>query len=443
MTASIPERAPDVGDDRGRERDPLETDLEAEAARLDATDPLAAYRARFVPSPGLVAYLDGNSLGRPLVASAERIGSFTEQVWAPRLIRAWEEGMLDLPVTVGDEIGRVALGAGPGQTVVGDSTTVLLYKLVRAAIAARPDRTEIVLDAENFPTDRFVLEGVAAETGRTLRWLQVDPDAGPTASALAEVLSTRTALVVLSAVSYRSAFLADIPAVSDLVSRSGALLLWDLSHATGVVPLRLDADGAELAVGCTYKYLNGGPGSPAFAYVASRLQPQLRQPIQGWLGAADPFAMEDRYRPAAGMRAYLSGTPPVIGMLAMQDMLQLLDEVGLDAVRAKSMLLTAYALRWVDALLSPHGVGVASPRDPDRLGGHVMLEHPAFRTVVPRLWQAGVIPDFRPPDGLRVGLSPLSTGFVELHRGLSAIRAAVVTAPPSARSRPVPSATTP
>ena len=213
---SDPEPTPDVVDHRDGRRDALEKDLEAEAARLDRLDPLAAYRARFVPSPGLVAYLDGNSLGRPLVASAERIGSFTEQVWAPRLIRAWEEGMLDLPVTVGDEIGRVALGAGPGQTVVGDSTTVLLYKLVRAAVA-RPDRTEIVLDAENFPTDRFVLEGVAAETGRTLRWLQVDPDAGPTASALAEVLSPRTALVVLSAVSYRSALVIVVLVVVGLV----------------------------------------------------------------------------------------------------------------------------------------------------------------------------------------------------------------------------------
>ncbi|WP_375400555.1 kynureninase [uncultured Amnibacterium sp.] len=400
----------------------LDVQFEREAVRLDETDPLAAHRDRFVPTPGLVAYLDGNSLGRPLIASADRLSRFTGEVWAPRLIRAWEEGMLDLPVTVGDEIGRVALGAAPGQTVVGDSTTVLLYKLVRAAIAARPDRTDIVLDAENFPTDRFVLEGVAAETGRTLRWLEVDPDAGPTADALTAVLSRDTALVVLSAVSYRSAFLADVTGISALVAQSGALLLWDLSHATGVVPMHLDVDGVDLAVGCTYKYVNGGPGSPAFAYVAARLQPLLRQPIQGWLGAADPFAMEERYRPAVGMRAYLSGTPPVLGMLAMQDMLQLLDAVGLDAVRTKSMLLTAYTIRYADAMLAPLGVRVASPRDPQRLGGHVMLEHPDFREVVPRLWRAGVIPDFRAPNGLRVGLSPLSTGFVELYRGLTAIR---------------------
>lgn len=413
------------GTDPGRIGSDAETraGLEREASRLDGADPLADHRDRFVPSPGLVAYLDGNSLGRPLIASAERLGGFVDEVWAPRLIRAWEEGMLDLPITVGDRIGRVALGAGAGQTVVGDSTTVLLYKLVRAAVAARPDRDEIVLDAENFPTDRFVLEGVAAETGRTLRWLEVDPDAGPTAGALAAILSPRTALVVLSAVSYRSAFLADVRAISALVAGSGALLLWDLSHATGVVPLHLDDDGVDLAVGCTYKYVNGGPGSPAFAYVSSRLQPLLRQPIQGWLGAADPFAMEDRYRPATGMRAFLSGTPPVLGMLAMQDMLQLLDDVGLDAVREKSMLLTAYTIRYADAVLAPLGVRVASPRDPQRLGGHVMLEHPGFRTIVPRLWRAGVIPDFRAPNGLRIGLSPLSTGFVELHRGLTAIRA--------------------
>lgn len=283
-----------------------------------------------------------------------------------------------------------------------------------------------MLDAENFPTDRFVLEGIAAETGRTLRWLEIDPDAGPTAEALAAVLSPSTALVALSAVSYRSAFLVDVAAIGALVADAGALLLLDLSHATGVVPLHLDDDGVDLAVGCTYKYLNGGPGSPAFAYVASRLQPVLRQPIQGWLGAADPFAMEDRYRPAAGMRAFLSGTPPVLGMLAMQDMLQLLDDVGLEAVRQKSMLLTAYTIRYADAVLAPLGVRVASPRDPLRLGGHVMLEHAAFRDIVPRLWQAGVIPDFRAPNGLRVGLSPLSTGFAEVYRGLAAIRAELV-----------------
>ena len=396
------------------------------AAALDAADPLAPHRGRFLAEPDVVAYLDGNSLGRPLAASADRLARFAPEVWSRRLIRAWDEGWLDAPVELGDEIARVVLGADPGTTVVGDSTTVLLYKLARAALAARPERREIVLDAENFPTDRFVLDGVAAETGRTLRWLEVDPEDGPSAASVAAVVGPDTALVVLSHVAYRSAHLADMAAISRAVHEAGALVLWDLSHSVGVVPMRLQADGADLAVGCTYKYLNGGPGSPAFAFVAPALQPGLQQPIHGWLGAADPFTMGERYEPAPGVRGLLSGTPPIVSMLAMRDMLALVDEVGMAAVRAKSVALTAEAVAFAEAELAPFGVRIATPRDPARRGSHVMLDHPDFREVVAELWREGVIPDFRSPTGLRVGLSPLSTGFAELHTGLTAIRAALL-----------------
>ncbi|HEX7835371.1 MAG TPA: aminotransferase class V-fold PLP-dependent enzyme, partial [Pseudolysinimonas sp.] len=229
------------------------------SADLDAADPLASFRERFAPSPGLVAYLDGNSLGRPLIASVDNIERLVREEWGGRLIRGWDEGWLDLPLRLGDELGRVALGAAPGQTAFGDSTTVLIYKQVRAALALRPDRDELVISRDDFPTDRYVLEGIAAEAGATLRWL--DPG-DLTPDAVAAAVSKRTAVVVLSAIAYRSGFAADVPRITDVVHDAGAVVVWDLCHAAGVWPLELDAWGVELAVGCGYKYLNGGPGAP-------------------------------------------------------------------------------------------------------------------------------------------------------------------------------------
>jgi len=388
-----------------------------QAAALDAADPLAGFRDRFVPAD-IVAYLDGNSLGRPLKVTRENLVRFVDEVWGERLIRAWDEGWMQTPTTLGDTIGRVTLGAAAGQTVVADSTTVLLYKVVRAALDARAGRTEIVLDTGNFPTDRYVLEGIAAERGATLRWIDADPATGVTTEQVAAVAGPDTAVVLLSHVAFRSGYLADVPAITAAAHDAGALVVWDLCHSVGVVPLRLDAWGVDFAVGCTYKYLNGGPGAPAFAYVAAALQDDVRQPIQGWMGSADPFTMGPGYQPAGGVRRFVSGTPPVVGMLPMRDMLDLVEEAGLDAIRAKSVALTSFALDVYDAELAPLGVEAATPRDPARRGGHVTLDHPAFRELVPRLWKLGVIPDFRPPDGLRVGLSPLSTSFTEVARGL-------------------------
>ncbi len=306
-----------------------------EAAGLDAADPLASYRDRFVGADSSLVYFDGNSLGRPLAVTADRLSRFVTEEWGGRLIRGWDEGWFDLPETLGDELGRVALGAAPGQVVIGDSTTVLLYKLMRAAVALRPGRTEIVLDRDNFPTDRYVADGVAKECGLTLRWIDVDTSAGVTADLLEAAVGERTALVVLSHVAYRSAFLADGPGLTRIAHEAGALVLWDLSHSVGSVPVALDEWDADLAVGCSYKYLNGGPGAPAFAYVAERLLDDLTQPIQGWMGASDPFLMGPSYAPAPGIRRLLSGTPPVVGMLAVQDMVSLLGEVGMAAVRVE------------------------------------------------------------------------------------------------------------
>jgi len=400
-------------------------DLLDRARALDAADPLAAHLDAFADAPGVTAYLDGNSLGRPLRALPDRLAAFVRDDWGTRLIRSWDEQWMDLPLVLGDRIGRVCLGAATGQTVVADSTTVMLYKLIRAAVAARPDRTEIVIEEGNFPTDRFVVEGIAAECGLAVRRLRPDPVHDVQPDDVAAAVGERTALVVLSHVDYRSGALADMRAITDAVHAAGALVLWDLCHSVGAVPVELDDCGADLAVGCTYKYLNGGPGSPAFGYVAARHHGILRQPIQGWMGAGDVFAMGDAYAPADGMRAFISGTPPVLGMVAMQGMLDLIEEATMPAVRAKSQALTDFVVDACDAQLASRGVRLLSPRDAAARGGHVTIGHPDAAAVTARLWADGVIPDFRFPDGIRLGLSPLSTSFAEAATGVLAVRDAL------------------
>jgi kynureninase len=392
------------------------------AAALDERDPLAALRSHFVLPEGVLAYLDGNSLGRPLEVTRERLAGFVDGEWGERLIRAWDESWLERPTTVGDLIGRAVLGAAPGQTVVGDSTTVMLYKLIRAAVDARPGRDEIIADTENFPTDRFILAAIAAETGRTIRWIEPDPATGVQLAEVAALLGERTALVVLSHVAYKSAYIADLPGITAAAHRAGALVLWDLCHSAGVVEVALDAADVDLAVGCSYKFLNGGPGAPAYGYVARRLHDELTQPITGWMGHAEPFAMGPDYVPATGIRRFLSGTPPILSMIPIEDMLALIEQAGMAAVRQKSVLLTDYAIEVADEVLAPLGVVVASPRDADRRAGHVTLEHDAMKSVVEELWRRGVIPDFRPARGLRVGLSPLSTSFAELATALAHVQ---------------------
>ncbi len=394
------------------------------AEHLDAVDPLAGCRDLFIGTETDLSYLDGNSLGRPLKRTVTDISTFIQDGWGGRLIRGWDEEWLDLPHAIGDQLGRAVLGAAPGQTVIADSTTVVLYKLIRAALAAvaDPDRTEIVLDSDNFPTDRYLVEGIAREEGLTLTWIEADPAAGVTPDQVRDATGPATAVVLLSHVAYRSGFLADLPAITEVAHRAGALVVWDLCHSAGSVELDLDAADVDFAAGCTYKYLNGGPGSPAFAYVNARRLPGLRQPIWGWMGRKDAFEMAAGYEPAPGIRGFLSGTPAIFGMLAMRGTLDLIEETGMAAIREKSLQLTAYTVELYEAWLEPLGVELASPRDPERRGSHITLDHPAFRNVTAALWEQDVIPDFRAPQGIRIGLSPLSTSFAEVHRGMAAIR---------------------
>ena len=388
-------------------------DLRTRAAALDDADPLASFRDSFLPGEDVVAYFDGNSLGRPPRATAERLAAFVTDDWGGRLIRGWDEGWVELPVTAGDEIAATVLGAGPGQTVVADSTSVNLFKVLHAACDLRPDRDEIVVDTTNFPTDRYLVEGVARQRGMTVRWLEPDLVEHVTTDDLAQVLGERTAVVALSHVDYRSAAILDVQAITEQVHEAGGLVVWDLCHSAGVLPIALDADDVDFAVGCTYKYLDAGPGAPAFLYVAERHLADVTQPVPGWWSAADLFAMSDTYEAAPDIRRMLSGTPNVMGILAAREGVRMVGEAGIDAIRAKSVALTEYLLDLVDRL----DVTVLSPRDSARRGSHVTIQVPGAEEAAKRLGERGVIPDIRRPDLLRLGLSPLSTSFTEVHDG--------------------------
>ena len=392
-------------------------ELRDRAAALDAADPLAAFGDRFLPTDDVVAYFDGNSLGRPLRSTAERLASFVTDDWGGRLIRGWDEGWVELPVTVGDEIAAVVLGAAPGQTVVADSTSVNLFKVLHAACNLRPDRDEIVVDTTNFPTDRYLVEGVAAQRGMTVRWVEPDLVEHVTTDGLAEVLGERTAVVALSHVDYRSAAILDVAGITAQVRAAGGLVVWDLCHSAGVLPIALDADDVDFAVGCTYKYLDAGPGAPAFLYVASRHLPDVTQPVPGWFSVADLFAMADRYTAAPDIRRMLSGTPNVMGILAAREGVRLVGEAGIDAIRSKSVALTEFLLELLDLL----DVTLLSPRDSAKRGSHVTIQVPDAEEAAKRLGDRGVIPDVRRPHLLRLGISPLSTSFTEVHDGWAAL----------------------
>ncbi len=394
----------------------------AEAATLDDADELRAFHDRFVVADDGLIYLDGNSLGRLPRDAPARVAEVIESQWGQRLIRAWGEGWMELPLTLGDRLGSELLGAAPGQVAVADSTTVCFYKLAAAALSARPGRTQIITDVDNFPTDRYVLESLAGERELEILWIEADPHAGPEPAQVAALISEQTALVTFSQVNYRSAFILDARAITRIAHDAGALALWDLSHSAGAIPVTLDADGVDLAVGCTYKYLNGGPGAPAYLYVRAEHQGALRQPIWGWLGRRDPFEMAPGYIPGEGIAAMLSGTPPVLALAAVAAGLDLVVEAGIDAIRRKSVALTEYAVALIDEWLTPLGGSVGSPRDPSRRGSHVALVHPEARTLSQRMIADGVIPDFRTPDVIRLGLSPLTTRFTDVYDGLDRVR---------------------
>lgn len=392
------------------------------ARALDAGDPLAAFRDRFeIPDPDVV-YLDGNSLGRPTKAGLRAMARVGAQ-WADRLICAWEsDGWLEEPLRVGALLGRGVLGAGAGEVAVTDSTTVNLYRLAAAALDARPGRRVVLVERAEFPTDRYVIEGLARERDLEIRWLEGNPVEGLNTAAVAAGLDGDVALVILSAVNYRSAAIVDIGLATSAARDAGALVLWDLSHAGGSIPVELGANRVDLAVGCTYKHLNGGPGSPAYLYVRRELQDELRPPIQGWFAQANRFEMGPAFERRPGIGGWLVGTPGIIGLAVAEAGIALTAEAGIDRIRAKGVALTEFAIELVDDWLAPLGCTIGSPRDPAQRGAHVSIRHPDARRLTAELIARKVIPDFRAPDSIRIGLSPLSTSFEEVHRGLTALR---------------------
>jgi kynureninase len=396
------------------------------AQALDAADPLAPFVTESIVTEPDLLYFDGNSLGRLTQGARRRLVQVIDGEWAGGLVRSWE-AWIDLPAQVGDALARHLLGAGPGEVIVGDATTVNLYKAASAAIAARPGAGAVVTDDDNFPTDRYVLEGLAAQHGLEYREVPSDPIDGPDADAIGAALDG-AALLSLSHVAYGSGALADMAALTALAHQHGALVLWDLSHSVGSVPVQLAATGADLAVGCTYKYVNGGPGAPAFTYVRRDLQSKLRQPIWGWFGQRDQFAMGPGYRPVDGIGSWLTGSPAVLGLACVDAGVAMLADAGIERLRAKGMALTSMIVDLAEAWLVPLGFTLASPRDPQRRGSHVALAHPdAWRISQALIDVTGVVPDFRTPDRIRLGPAPIATRFVDAWDALDRLRHLVET----------------
>lgn len=400
----------------------------AAALALDAADPLAPFRQQFVVADPELCYLDGNSLGRLPRRTAERLRALVDDEWGAGLVRAWDR-WIDLPTEVGDAIAPL-VGAARGSVLVADSTTVNLHALVDGAATARPDRRALVVADGEFPTDRYVVDGVAAAHGLEVRRLPSHPIDGPQpADVAAAVEPGDVAVVVASAVDFRSGALLDLAAVAEACHRHGAWLCLDLSHAVGAIPVDLAGLGVELAVGCTYKHLCGGPGAPAFLYVRPDLHEVVARPQRGWFGHRDVFAMAPEHEPAPGISRYLAGTPAVLGLAAAAEGVALVTEAGIGAIRAKGRALVAATLELVEERLVPLGFSLASPAEPDRIGGHVAVAHPEAAAIGAAARVAGVVPDVRPPDRIRLGLAALSTSFVELWDGIDRIAAVVEAGP--------------
>jgi kynureninase len=398
------------------------------ALKLDAGDDLARFRDEFVLSEPDLIYLDGNSLGRLPRGTAEHLGLAVSDAWGRDLIRGWNAGWYDASSRIGDQIGQL-IGAGAGQVVVSDSTSVNLFKLVMAALSLRPQRERIISDALNFPSDLYVLQGCSNLLGDRHRLHLVPSDDGITVDlpTLLRSIDERTALVTLSHVTFKSGFLHDAAAVTARAHEVGALVLWDLSHSAGVVPIDLDGWGADMAVGCCYKYLNGGPGAPAFLYVRREWQEHVRSPIWGWFGQRAPFGFDLDYEPVDGIRRFLAGTPPVLSLIALEPALDLIFEAGIERIRNKSVSLTSYLVYLADTVLAPLGFTLGTPRDAARRGSHVSIRHPeGYRINRALIEEMQVLPDFREPDNIRLGLAPLYTSFSDVCEAVDRVRRVVV-----------------
>ena len=392
---------------------------ELDPAPLDAADELAAFRDEFVTDE--VIYLDGNSLGRLPRSTPSLIASTVTEEWGEGLVGSWRR-WLDLPRQVGDRLAPI-VGAVAGEVLITDQTTLNLYKLAHAGLADS-GRRDILSSASNFPSDLYVLASVAESLGGRLRLL---PAGRETARAVSEAAGPDVGLVALSHVDYRTGALADLVGITAAAHDGGALALWDLSHSAGVVPVELRGAGADFAVGCTYKYLNGGPGAPAFLYVRSELHETLEQPIPGWFGHDDQFGFEPAYRPAAGIARFAVGTPPILSLRGTEAGVAITARAGVASIRRKSVGLTAYLIELFDTRLAPLGFTLETPRRPADRGGHVAISHRAAWQITQALIDRDVVPDFRHPDVIRLGPAPLYTRYRDIRRAVSIIEDVVDT----------------
>ena len=411
---------------------------------LDEQDELACFREKFVIGDLNTIYLDGNSLGRLPVDTMSHMQDAIERQWGERLIRVWNEGWNDTPRTLGDKIAKL-IGAQPGEVLVTDSTSANLFKLAVAAIRAQPARPKIVSDALNFPSDLYIFQGIIdlLGEGHKLEMIPSQDGIHIQPEDVAAAIDEQTALVSLTHVAFKSAFMYDMQAVTELAHQSGALTLWDLSHSVGAVPVKLDEWGVDLAIGCTYKYLNGGPGAPAFLYVRRELQEKIMQPMWGWFAAQTPFEFDTIFTPANDISRFRVGTLPMLSMLAIEPAIEILLKAGMDRLREKSVQQTEYLLHLVREWLLPLGFSTGSPENASQRGSHVSLRHPEAyrinRTMIelPQMpdsfWKnisqlngtmpvVSVIPDFHAPDNLRLGIAPLYTTFNDIYRALNHIR---------------------
>lgn len=406
----------------------------AYAEALDAQDPLARYKSQFQISDPELCYLDGNSLGRLPLAAISGVNDFLTNEWGRELVDGWAH-WIDESQAAGNLLGRSVLGAAEGQTLVQDTTSVNFYQMCLAAIKARPGRKTVIIDAANFPTDRYILAGIAKDFGLNLVTLNNDGSGGPGAveiesdcelispEALAPHLNDDVALVTLQAIHYRSGSRPDIKGITELVRSHGGLVVWDASHAAGAIDLRFDEWGVDLSIGCTYKYGNSGPGSPAWLYVAKRMQAEVMPTIQGWFANDKQFEMGPFFEVAEGIRRFQIASPSIIGIRVMQAAYKMIEEAGMLAISAKAAAGSQLILDLYDAWLEPLGFTLLTPRDANRRGGHITVGHPDAKKIAAGMRKfANVVPDYRTPDSIRLAMAPLPTSYVEIWDGMARMR---------------------
>lgn len=397
------------------------------ALELDQNDPLAGYRSKFVITDPNLCYLDGNSLGRLPHATVKAVSDFLSQEWGNEVVTGWSH-WIDEAQVAGDLLGRAVLGAGPGQVLVCDTTSVNFYQLCVAAIKARPGRKTVITDAANFPTDRYILKGIAEQFGLNLVIIDnEDPAIAEneliTAELLEKYMSEDVAMVTFEVIQYRSGARTDIQSVTDLARSYGALVVWDASHAAGAIEMNFDACGVDLAVGCTYKYGNSGPGSPAWLYVNKKIQKELQVPILGWFGNEDQFGMGPDFVKAEGIRGFQIASPSIIGIRGVQVAFAMIEEAGIDVIASKAAIGTQMMIDLYDEWLAPLGYTLLTSRNPKERGGHISIGHPdAARICVALRKFANVIPDYRTPNAIRLAIAPLPTSYVEIWDGFQRIR---------------------